>query len=149
MTTQPDWWKNERNEIGQLENTDSHVTNAYARQLPDGAWEYAVTRWHYGRPALLGVFRGGGHSVSESCTWTKWPDVDTWDTQCGDAFVFIDGTPTENSMKFCCYCGKPLMEKQASQEEFEDVWGREDEPSILAAGVLADAGLIKADGGEV
>lgn len=29
-------------------------------------------------------------------------------TDCGESFDITEGTPTENHMRFCCYCGKPL-----------------------------------------
>lgn len=45
-----------------------------------------------------------------SCTWTE--NVDgNWETSCGEMFVFEDGTPSENGMKYCCYCGCVLVEK--------------------------------------
>jgi hypothetical protein len=43
------------------------------------------------------------------CEW-KEDDEGTWFTSCDNAFVFTDSGPTENGMKFCCYCGKPLKE---------------------------------------
>lgn len=47
--------------------------------------------------------------MSEQCTWT--PDSDgTWETSCGQAFVLIDGTPRDNGMNYCTYCGKPLRD---------------------------------------
>jgi len=48
--------------------------------------------------------------VMGSCTWTE--NVDgNWETSCGEMFVFEDGTPSENGMKYCCYCGCVLVEK--------------------------------------
>jgi hypothetical protein len=47
----------------------------------------------------------------EQCVWAE--DFDgNWDTMCQQSFVFIDGSPSENKMKFCCYCGKELVEKK-------------------------------------
>jgi hypothetical protein len=46
------------------------------------------------------------------CTWTgdRDPDFcDGWDTGCGEKFVFIEGGPTENDMRFCPYCGGGLV----------------------------------------
>jgi hypothetical protein len=43
------------------------------------------------------------------CWWRADGDGN-WDTDCGEKFVFIEAGPTENGMKFCCYCGKPLKE---------------------------------------
>lgn len=47
------------------------------------------------------------------CVWTVEPDPDCefWETDCGETFVFETGGPTENKMKFCCYCGANLKEK--------------------------------------
>lgn len=51
-----------------------------------------------------------------NCTWTE--DVDgNWETTCGEIFVLEDGTPSENSMKYCCYCGASLKEKLYAPKE--------------------------------
>ena len=45
------------------------------------------------------------------CTWTKDPDFemgDTYDSSCGEKWSFIDGGPTENRVRFCQGCGKPV-----------------------------------------
>jgi len=47
-----------------------------------------------------------------TCTWVQDDDnSDAWGTQCRRMFLLIDGTPEDNRMKFCCYCGKPLVEQ--------------------------------------
>lgn len=49
----------------------------------------------------------------EHCFWIHgddW-DADYWDTQCGEAFTLLEGTPLENKMKFCPYCGRKLVEE--------------------------------------
>lgn len=44
-----------------------------------------------------------------TCLWAE--DEDSiWQTSCGSSFEFIDGKPSDNHMKFCCYCGKELKE---------------------------------------
>ena len=43
------------------------------------------------------------------CIWRVDHDG-VWNTDCGQAHVFIDGTPGQNSYDFCPYCGKPLAE---------------------------------------
>lgn len=51
-------------------------------------------------------------TTSDDCTWTQdasW-DGGPWDTSCGNAFEINEGKPSDNHMKFCCYCGKPLIE---------------------------------------
>lgn len=46
--------------------------------------------------------------MSEGCNWTEdWEG--NWNTECGEMFVFIDGGPEENRIRFCCYCGKPIV----------------------------------------
>lgn len=54
-----------------------------------------------------------------SCLWVETDEM--WETQCGGAFSIIDGTPRENNMAFCCYCGKPL-EQMTEAEATDDDW---------------------------
>lgn len=47
-----------------------------------------------------------------SCLWSRADDdTDVWETKCGHAFTIIDGTPTDNQMAFCCYCGRRVDEE--------------------------------------
>lgn len=42
-----------------------------------------------------------------TCLWSRADDdADLWETECGHAFTLTDGTPTENEMLFCNFCGK-------------------------------------------
>jgi hypothetical protein len=41
------------------------------------------------------------------CAWQE-DEEGNLDTDCGKCFCMIEGTPPENGMKFCCYCGKLL-----------------------------------------
>lgn len=43
------------------------------------------------------------------CTWSENGDG-AWDTGCGQCFVLNDGGPADNDMRFCCYCGKTLVQ---------------------------------------
>lgn len=54
-----------------------------------------------------------------SCTWTLNADSygETWESACGETWQFETGGPTENKMKFCCYCGKRLIENIPPNEE--------------------------------
>lgn len=45
--------------------------------------------------------------TGETCGWAHDEDG-IWQTDCGEAFVLMDGTPEENDFRFCCYCGKNL-----------------------------------------
>ena len=45
------------------------------------------------------------------CSWIHredW-DEDYWETSCHNAFMLLGGTPSDNGMKFCPYCGKVIM----------------------------------------
>ena len=47
---------------------------------------------------------------AESCIWSQEDEAsEGWETDCGHNFELNDGTPEENNMKFCCYCGKLLI----------------------------------------
>lgn len=55
--------------------------------------------------------------VKTTCTWkhTVWkysPCADLWETECDELFDFVDGTPTENGMRYCCYCGRPIKTEE-------------------------------------
>ncbi len=47
-----------------------------------------------------------------TCKWTEdgdeWESV-AWDTDCGEKFMFLDGGPFQNHIKFCCYCGAKVQ----------------------------------------
>ena len=45
----------------------------------------------------------------DACTWYG-DEEGTFETTCGHLFQMIDGTPTENRFKHCCFCGKALVE---------------------------------------
>ena len=46
---------------------------------------------------------------TKKCRWAQ-DDNGTWETECGNMFEVTDGTPYENDMKFCPYCGENLVE---------------------------------------
>ena len=49
------------------------------------------------------------------CTWEEKDGV--WSTDCHHDFVINEGTPKENQMKFCCYCGKLIEEIPEEEKE--------------------------------
>ena len=54
-----------------------------------------------------------------TCTWRQDndPDMpDTYQATCGAMWTFTDGGPTDNGMRFCPECGKPLTEEKAHSE---------------------------------
>jgi hypothetical protein len=54
--------------------------------------------------------------------WTQTDDEESnnWESACGDIFYFEDGSPEENGMKFCPYCGKPLAWKPHEPDPEEE-----------------------------
>lgn len=42
------------------------------------------------------------------CHWRYDEYHDKYDTECGEAWQLMDGTPEENGMRFCPHCGRPL-----------------------------------------
>ena len=51
--------------------------------------------------------------MSKKCKWKLNEEYDGgefWSTACGGAFTVTEGTPKDNGMKFCPYCGKKLWQ---------------------------------------
>jgi hypothetical protein len=44
------------------------------------------------------------------CVWKENEDG-YYDTSCNNAFVMEEGTPEDNELKYCCYCGKTLKQE--------------------------------------
>lgn len=63
----------------------------------------AGSEWLEGKPP----------TKSDACEWTQDADDGSWDTACGNKFYIENGTPEENDMLFCCYCGATLMTPNA------------------------------------
>lgn len=54
--------------------------------------------------------------MSEQCAWIEDSDG-VWETECGEAFYFdTEGPPSSHRMKFCTFCGKPLVESLYDKE---------------------------------
>lgn len=49
---------------------------------------------------------------NNKCMWVmvEDPDIDLWCTSCGEEFHIEADTPSDNHMKYCCYCGKEIAE---------------------------------------
>jgi len=51
----------------------------------------------------------GVGEMKKKCTWQQ--DVDNnYETDCGNLYSINDGTPVENSMKYCTYCGGQIIQ---------------------------------------
>jgi hypothetical protein len=52
------------------------------------------------------------------CTWHQDGDSDSgvYATSCRRFFDLTDGTPEDNKMSWCCYCGKRLVQELIAEE---------------------------------
>ena len=56
--------------------------------------------------------------TDETCVWHAHEnDYGIWTTDCHNMFALYDGTPAENQMAFCCFCGKHLVTDDAMLTE--------------------------------
>lgn len=68
-------------------------------------WGRNVTDWRQAAQQAL------------KCEWAQEDESsDAWDTSCGHTFLINDGTPSENDMCYCCFCGKTLIGVPFEQE---------------------------------
>lgn len=54
------------------------------------------------------------------CAWAQEPDGGPWQTSCGNEFELIDGTPRDNGIAYCCYCGGSLEQIEYIDEAERD-----------------------------
>lgn len=47
------------------------------------------------------------------CEWQEVEDISSWETTCGNLFTINEGTPSDNKMRFCCFCGGLIVERHA------------------------------------
>lgn len=52
-------------------------------------------------------------AAPDTCTWHQDGDSDSgvYATSCRHYFSLEDGTPEDNKMQWCCYCGKQLAQE--------------------------------------
>jgi hypothetical protein len=67
--------------------------------------------WSFSRDLLLQEIAKAELRGREARPVCLWNNVDgCWETTCGNAFEINDGTPAENNMTHCCYCGGKVEE---------------------------------------
>lgn len=47
--------------------------------------------------------------MGDKCEWIQ-DENGVWETSCGNMFEIIEGTPRDNELRFCPYCGKHLVQ---------------------------------------
>lgn len=88
--------------------------------VPDGMERVATTLEYIGNFAGAAIIRQLAANqqqnapqnipeiIPESCTWSFSSYDDHWSGTCGAEWVFNDGGPEENGVKFCPKCGKSV-----------------------------------------
>ena len=58
---------------------------------------------------------------AQTCTWHQDGDSDSgvYATSCRRYFNLEDGTPEDNKMQWCCYCGKKLVQELITEDDDE------------------------------
>lgn len=57
--------------------------------------------------------------TDKQCVWREDEDGN-WDTRCGEKFILMEGTPKDNRMNYCPYCGGELSEVSFSYPKDDD-----------------------------
>lgn len=56
-----------------------------------------------------------------TCEWRlDDEDTNTWKTACGHVFLLMEGTPADNHMAQCCYCGKKIVQPRMTRSRKDD-----------------------------
>ena len=85
-----------------------------------------LSKWLASQPDARRRVREAAAALEQptECRWLQDGDEesDTWAASCGRHryFQLNEGTPTENRMTHCCYCGKPLVEVPIEPEDNHD-----------------------------
>jgi len=56
--------------------------------------------------------------MGKKCKWKYAEAHSCWETGCGNVFVLIKGTPEDNDMKYCPYCGRPLWQLKGKSDGY-------------------------------
>ena len=71
-------------------------------------WPLGV-EWDKGECARIAL--SAPDAQATTCEWRPdraWEETGEWLTACGESFLLVTGTPIENEMRFCPYCGRAL-----------------------------------------
>ena len=63
-----------------------------------------------GRTSRIQILEHMEEAMTEGfCTWME-DEQGIWHTDCRHMFVLHADSPSENNMRYCCYCGRELKE---------------------------------------
>ena len=57
--------------------------------------------------------KSAGLREDRVCEWVPEEGESYWHTSCGDDFILVDGTPEENHIIYCHYCGGRVTIKES------------------------------------
>jgi hypothetical protein len=78
---------------------------------------FTETAW-YGWECSFQSLHSTGDDARDACTWSQEDeDSDSWNTSCGHIFRLDEGSPEDNGMKFCCYCGGTVTSERGVDED--------------------------------
>ena len=68
--------------------------------------EHASIVWDAAIKSIEARFKSHNNRRNAICHWTLDVDTCSYDTECGEKWQFLEGTPQENGVVFCHKCGK-------------------------------------------
>ncbi len=77
--------------------THAHI---YSKHFKDGL---QIANKHFLMNAVVVV-------EEKVCEWKGDDEFNTYNTSCENSFQLMEGSPKDNEMEFCCYCGRALKE---------------------------------------
>jgi hypothetical protein len=57
-----------------------------------------------------------------TCRWGEGDDGGPWATDCNELFNIENEGPEANGMRFCCFCGKKLVEVESDTDDEVEKW---------------------------
>lgn len=128
-------WKPLNDLMGVLTQIDNMTSDLTRRQAEPVAWmrpdnrvaeeSYSRTQFIRGadKPPIgtwvpLYTALAQAAPVAESCAWHQDGDTESslYATSCHNYFDLTDGTPADNDMRWCCYCGKTLVQELIEED---------------------------------
>ena len=91
-----------------VDETDARESAAEYDTLYPANAPHVATRLH----AIDVNHSEGNLEMVASCAWVQNMDYgDEWATSCGKSFLLNEGSPRENGLQWCGFCGRQLKEE--------------------------------------
>jgi hypothetical protein len=102
--------------------SDLRTAARQALEALEGWKDDAPSQWTTRDEKTITALRAALEQPNE-CRWLQDGDEDSniYMASCNRRYFELeDGAPTDNHMKYCCYCGKPLVEVPIEPEDNHD-----------------------------